>query len=169
MLRHSPGPIQIRLGGSFTHYCTIQSLSLWIIFADWPISCHKYSFNCTESTIVLFNKYRNKFLFPFSFPFCYDEAVLFIMRIAQTSPENQTMQATPTLKSTKMLAIDMSSLRDQVRSNHPLLAAIADKIQTMDAQETLKYTIGVDIVADLLRLHAQQLIMNQTAGSQLTP
>lgn len=63
----------------------------------------------------------------------------------------------------KLLAIDMSSLRDQVRSNHPLLAAIADRIQTMDAQETLKYTIGVDIVADLLRLHAQQLIMNQTA------
>ena len=36
----------------------------------------------------------------------------------------------------------------------------------MDARDTLKYTIGVDIVADMLRLHAQQLIMNQTAGSQ---
>ena len=87
--------------------------------------------------------------------------------IAQTSPENQTMQAMPTLwKTTKVTAIDISSLRDQVRSQHPLLAAIADKIQTMDARDTLKYTIGVDIVADMLRLHAQQLIMNQTAGSQ---
>jgi hypothetical protein len=86
--------------------------------------------------------------------------------IAQTSPENQTMQAMPTLESTKITAIDISSLRDQVRSQHPLLAAIADKIQTMDARDTLKYTVGVDIVADMLRLHAQQLVMNQTAGSQ---
>ena len=57
-------------------------------------------------------------------------------------------------------------IRNEIRSNHPLLAAIADQIQTMDAQETLKYTLGVEIVADLLKMHAQQLIMNQTAGSQ---
>ena len=56
-------------------------------------------------------------------------------------------------------------IRDEIRSNHPLLAAIADQIQTMDAQETLKYTLGVEIVADLLRLHTAELIMNQTAGS----
>jgi hypothetical protein len=60
----------------------------------------------------------------------------------------------------------VEQIRNEIRSNHPLLAAIADQIQTMDAQETLKYTLGVEIVADLLRLHAQQLIMNQTAGSQ---
>ena len=35
----------------------------------------------------------------------------------------------------------------------------------MDARETLKYTLGVEIVADLLRLHTAELIMNQTAGS----
>ena len=56
-------------------------------------------------------------------------------------------------------------IRDLIKSNHPLLAAIADQIQTMDAQETLKYTLGVEIVADLLRLHTAELIMNQTAGS----
>jgi hypothetical protein len=36
----------------------------------------------------------------------------------------------------------------------------------MDAQETLRYTLGVEIVADMLKIHAGELIMNQTAGSQ---
>ena len=57
-------------------------------------------------------------------------------------------------------------IRDEVRSNHPLLAAIADKIQTMDEHETLKYTLGLEIVADLLKMHAAELSINQTAGSQ---
>ena len=57
-------------------------------------------------------------------------------------------------------------IRDEVRSNHPLLAAIADKIQTMDEPETLKYTLGLEIVADLLKMHAAELSINQTAGSQ---
>jgi hypothetical protein len=57
-------------------------------------------------------------------------------------------------------------IRDEIRSNHPLLAAIADKIQTMDERETLKYTLGVEIVADLLKMHAAELIINRTAGSQ---
>ena len=60
----------------------------------------------------------------------------------------------------------LQQIRDEIRSNHPLLAAIADKIQTMDAQETLKYTLGVEIVADLLKMHAAELIINRTAGSQ---
>lgn len=54
-------------------------------------------------------------------------------------------------------------IRDEIRSNHPLLAAIADRIQTMDERETLKYTLGVEIVSDLLNMHAEDLIRNQTA------
>ena len=57
-------------------------------------------------------------------------------------------------------------IRDMIRSHHPLLAAIADQVETMDARETLKYTLGVEIVADLLKMHAAELIINQTAGSQ---
>jgi hypothetical protein len=50
-----------------------------------------------------------------------------------------------------------------------VLAAIADKIQTMDAKETLKNLLGVEILSDLLRLHAKGLIiMNQTAGGNQT-
>ena len=59
-----------------------------------------------------------------------------------------------------------NQIRDEIRSNHPLLAAIADQIQTMDERETLKYTLGMEIVADLLKMHAAELIINQTAGSQ---
>jgi hypothetical protein len=33
----------------------------------------------------------------------------------------------------------------------------------MDERETLKYTIGVEIVSDLLKMHALELIVNQTA------
>jgi hypothetical protein len=57
-------------------------------------------------------------------------------------------------------------IRDEIRSNHPLLAAIADQIETMDERETLKYTLGVEIVADMLKMHAAEIILNQTAGSQ---
>ena len=57
-------------------------------------------------------------------------------------------------------------IRDEIRSHHPLLAAIADQIETMDERETLRYILGVEIVADLLKMHAADLIINQTAGSQ---
>ena len=57
-------------------------------------------------------------------------------------------------------------IRDMIRSHHPLLAAIADQIETMDARETLKYTLGLEIVSDMLIMHALDLIMNRTAGSQ---
>jgi hypothetical protein len=83
-----------------------------------------------------------------------------------TSPDNQTMQVVPIITSKQAVAIDANQLRDEIRSNHPLLAAIGDRIQTMDARETLKYTLGVEIVADMLKMHAMDLIMNRTAGSQ---
>jgi hypothetical protein len=89
--------------------------------------------------------------------------------IAQTSPENQTMIQHPKKDyyiASELTEIDITQLRDEIRSNYPLLDAIADRIQTMDARETLRYTIGVEIVADLLQAHAAQLIMNQTAGNQ---
>jgi hypothetical protein len=95
--------------------------------------------------------------------------------VAQTSPQNQTMPGNQTMSGnlTKLtrvvIPIDITQLRDQVRSQHPLLAAIADKIQTMDAKDTLKYTLGADIVANMLKLHARQLMMNQTSGNQTMP
>jgi hypothetical protein len=88
--------------------------------------------------------------------------------IAQTSQANQTMQVMPAnqTKVTKlvipMMTMSIAQLRDQIRSNHPLLAAIADRIQTMDIKDTLKYTIGVEMVSNLLKAHARQLIENQT-------
>ena len=36
----------------------------------------------------------------------------------------------------------------------------------MDAKDTLKYTIGVGIVDDMLKLHAKTLIVNQIASNQ---
>lgn len=88
--------------------------------------------------------------------------------IAQISPENQTIQHPKKdyYIGSEITEIDITQLRDEIRSNYPLLDAIADRIQTMDARETLRYTIGVEIVADLLQSHAAQLIMNQTAGNQ---
>ena len=50
----------------------------------------------------------------------------------------------------------MNQLRDEVRSQYPLLAVISDQIQTMDAKDTLKYTIGVNVVAEMLDTHARQ-------------
>jgi hypothetical protein len=78
--------------------------------------------------------------------------------IAQTSPQNQTMPVNITKSTGVVIPIDLNQLRDQVRSQHPLLAAIADQIQTMDERDTLKYTIGVDIIAEMLDLHARELL-----------
>jgi hypothetical protein len=88
--------------------------------------------------------------------------------IAQISPENQTIQHPKKdyYITSEIAPIDITQLRDEIRSNYPLLDAIAGRIQTMDARETLKYTIGLEIVADLLQLHTAQLITNQTAGNQ---
>jgi hypothetical protein len=75
---------------------------------------------------------------------------------AETSPK-AIIQVAPEHES-------VEQIRDEIRSNHPLLATVADQIETMDAQETLKYTLGVEIVSDLLKMHALELITNQTAG-----
>ena len=37
-----------------------------------------------------------------------------------------------------------------------ILSAYFAQIQTMDARDTLKYTIGVDVVAEMLGMHARQ-------------
>jgi hypothetical protein len=80
--------------------------------------------------------------------------------ITQTSPK--VIHVIPEHESAQQI-------RDETKPNHPLLAAVADKIQTMDARETLKYTLGLEIVSDLLKMHAMDLIVNQTAGSQPSP
>jgi hypothetical protein len=77
----------------------------------------------------------------------------------QTSPENQIIHVVPEHESAEQI-------RNEIRSNHPLLAAVADQIETMDARETLRYMLGVEIVTDLLKMHSLDLIINQTAGSQ---
>jgi hypothetical protein len=76
----------------------------------------------------------------------------------KSSPQNQTTPVNITKSTGVVIPIDLNQLRDQVRSQHPLLATIADQIQTMDERDTLKYTIGVDIIAEMLDLHARQLL-----------
>jgi hypothetical protein len=78
--------------------------------------------------------------------------------IAQTSPQNQTTPVNLTKSTSLVIPVDLNHLRDEVRSHHPLLAAIADQIQTMDVRDTLMYTKGVDVVAEMLDLHARQLL-----------
>ena len=51
--------------------------------------------------------------------------------------------------------------RDKVKS--PIVCSDSRRVQTMDERETLKYTMGVAIIADLLKMHATELIINQTA------
>jgi len=89
--------------------------------------------------------------------------------IAQTSPGNQTMQGM-SANHEKMMKALIAIKVAQIRSSHPLLAAISDKIQTMDIKDTLKYLIGVEIVTNLLKAHANELTSqtasNQTASNQ---
>ena len=84
--------------------------------------------------------------------------------MAQTSPVNQTMQGMSD-NQTKMIKALIAIKVAQIRSSHPLLAAIADKIQTMDIKDTLRYLLGVEIVTNLLKAHANELT-RQTASNQ---
>jgi hypothetical protein len=52
--------------------------------------------------------------------------------IGQISPENQTMPVNLTKSTSLVIPVDLNQLRNEVRSQHPLLATIADQIQTMD-------------------------------------
>ena len=87
--------------------------------------------------------------------------------MAQTSPEDQTMQGMSE-NQTKVAKALIALKITQIRSNHPVLAAIADKIQTMDAKETLKNLLGVEILGDLLKLHAKGLIKQQAIKLQVS-
>ena len=78
--------------------------------------------------------------------------------IAQISPQNQSMPVNLTKSTSLVIPVDLNQLRDEVRSQHPLLAPIADQIQTMDLRDILKYRIGVDAVAEMLDLRARQLL-----------
>ncbi|HEY7573277.1 MAG TPA: hypothetical protein VH796_18100 [Nitrososphaeraceae archaeon] len=84
--------------------------------------------------------------------------------MAQTSPGNQTMQGMSDNQA-KMLKALIAMKVVQIRSSHPLLAAIADKIQTMDIKDTLRYLLGVEIVTNLLKAHANELT-SQSASNQ---
>jgi hypothetical protein len=90
-----------------------------------------------------------------------------LLTIPSKVAADQTMQGMSDNK-TKIAKAVIAMKITQLRSNHPMLAAIADKVQTMDAKETLKNLIGVEILSDLLTLHAKGLIVNQTAGNQTT-
>jgi hypothetical protein len=75
-----------------------------------------------------------------------------------------TAHAQSDLQTTKYrnMVIDLGDgLKTDARLNLPSIgdgAAIADQIQTMDVRDTLKYTKGVDVAAEMLDLHAGQLL-----------
>jgi hypothetical protein len=57
----------------------------------------------------------------------------------------------------EVLYLDLSNSTDRMAIPEPLILT--------DTYETT-FTWPLNIVADMLRLHARQLIMNQTAGNQ---
>jgi hypothetical protein len=65
-----------------------------------------------------------------------------------------------------MMAKDMIKAKiDQMRSEHPELAAVLDKVQSLDVPQTLKTLIGALELQDVLIAHGKILLLQKVAGA----
>ena len=65
-----------------------------------------------------------------------------------------------------MMAKDMIKAKiDQMRSEHPELAAVLDKGQLLDVPQTLKTLIGALELQDVLIAHGKMLLLQKVAGA----
>ena len=62
----------------------------------------------------------------------------------------------------------IASKIDQFKSEHPAFAAVLDKVQSMDAAQTLKAIIGTHALERILDAHAGILLHNATGAMQNT-
>jgi hypothetical protein len=72
--------------------------------------------------------------------------------------ENKTMM-TPEILQQKIT---------EMKTKHPMLADMLDKIQTMTLEETVKNIIGVMGLQHLLMTHAKNLVEGKAMGNQTT-
>jgi hypothetical protein len=79
-----------------------------------------------------------------------------------------SMQNTTTVPQTTedtIIAGMIASKIDQFKSEHPAFAAVLDKVQSMDAAQTLKAIIGTHALERILDAHAKISLLQNIAGS----
>jgi hypothetical protein len=80
---------------------------------------------------------------------------------ATTTPltTNTTTTVTPQTDETMMMTEDMIRAKiSQLKSEHPVLAAVFDKVQSMDAAQTLRALIGTRILERILEAHGMNML-----------
>jgi uncharacterized protein YjgD (DUF1641 family) len=94
-------------------------------------------------------------------------------RILDSHAKNILQNQTGSIQSTTMPQTDhtmtaaMIKIKiDKFRSEHPLFAAVLDKVTSMDASQTLKAIIGSHALERILDSHAQNILQNQTGSMQ---
>ena len=79
-----------------------------------------------------------------------------------SAAQNTTM---PQTTEDTITADMIASKIDQYRSEHPAFAAVLDKVQSMDAAQTLKAIIGTHALERILDAHAKISLLQNVAGS----
>jgi uncharacterized membrane protein len=78
--------------------------------------------------------------------------------------QNATMSQREDIMTAAMIKITI----DKFRSEHPVFAAVLDKVTSMDASQTLKAILGAKALERILDSHAQNILQNQTGSMQST-
>lgn len=81
-----------------------------------------------------------------------------VMPLKYAAAQNATMSPTA---SPEMIKAKI----DQMRSEHPELTAVLDKVQSLDAPQTLKTLIGALELQDVLIAHGKILLLQKVAGA----
>ena len=85
-----------------------------------------------------------------------------ILHNAAGSMQNNTM---PQTTEDSIIAGLIASKVDQLKSEHPAFAAVLDKVQSMDAAQTLKAIIGTHALERMLDTHAKISILQNATGA----
>ena len=78
-----------------------------------------------------------------------------------TTPTTTTNNTTtmPQTDETMLMTEDMIRAKiSQFKSEHPILAAVFDKVQSMDAAQTLRALIGTRILERILEAHGMNML-----------
>jgi ABC-type glycerol-3-phosphate transport system substrate-binding protein len=88
-------------------------------------------------------------------------ATVAVLPLRYAAAQNATMSLPGGMVTRDMIKAKI----DQMRSEHPELAVVLDKVQSLDVPQTLKTLIGALELQDVLIAHGKILLLQKVAGA----
>ena len=88
-------------------------------------------------------------------------ATVAVLPLRYAAAQNATMSLPAGMVTRDMIKAKI----DLMRSEHPELAAVLDKVQSLDVPQTLKTLIGALELQDVLIAHGKILLLQKVAGA----